>query len=95
MNIPGFVLAGLLTSAVACGGDDEPPRSPKEIVLERYPECADEISDTNPTVKDGVIQFGCHVEVDGPTYYLDAETGDLICKCSMICDAGCPPPAFR
>ena len=96
MNAFAAVGCGLVIAiAAGCGDDDPPPRSAKEIVLERFPECARWVSDTNPTVKDGVIQFGCNGLFDGPTYYLDARTGAVICTCSLGCSTGCPPPAFR
>lgn len=84
-----------LALAAGCGDDDDPPRSAKQIVRERFPECERHINDDNPIVKDGVIRFDCGVEVDGPAHYLDAETGDLICTCSWGCPDGCPPAPFR
>jgi hypothetical protein len=85
---------GLLGVGAACGADDDGGRSAKDIVRERFPECAGRIGDSNPTVREGVIQFDCGSEIDGPIYYLDAFSGALICQCSMLCDPDCPPPPF-
>ena len=84
MNTLAAMGCGLaIALAAGCGDDDDSPRSAKDIVLELFPDCARYVNDTNPIVKDGIIQFGCGVEFDGPMYYLDAETGSVLCMCSL------------
>ncbi len=86
----------IVVAGIGCASDDDsPPRSAKEIVLERFPECAGNVDEGNPTVKGKVIQFNCGIEFDGPAYYLDARTGALICTCRMVCEGNCPPAEFR
>jgi len=85
-----------IVALTACGDDDDPPRSARDIVQEHYPECLKADSDDNITVKDGVIRVNCAIEVDGPAHYLDAGSGVVLCSCSMGgCESNCPPPAFR
>jgi hypothetical protein len=93
-RIGSIASVSALVALAACASDEE-PRSAREIVTERFPECEHFISETNPRVEDGVMAFNCGVEVDGPIHYLDATTGELICTCSWGCPPDCPPPPFR
>ena len=47
----------------------------------------------------GIVAINCQAEVDGPFYYVDGRTGDIISTCGGECLFGscegmCPPPAW-
>lgn len=77
----------------------------KKMMREKYPECASFISDTNPLIKNGIIQFDCLSATDGPLYYHRLSDGSLISTCGgacmapdetqrKVCWTQCPPPDF-
>lgn len=95
--------------ASACGGAT-PEEHAQDLVRERYPDCARFITETNPSVKSGIIGFDCGSAVDGPAYYLRESDGSLISTCGGACMRGptqtepkqwedcqtkCPPPEFK
>lgn len=75
------------------------------LMLSLHPECGEYLSATNPEVKNGIVSFDCGAAVDGPHYYHDLATGDLVSTCGgacmdpddaqqTVCTMLCPPPAF-
>ena len=37
----------------------------------------------------GIIGVDCNSDVDGPYYYIDEKTGQIISKCGGYCEVGC------
>ncbi|RJQ37345.1 hypothetical protein C4552_01100 [Candidatus Parcubacteria bacterium] len=47
----------------------------------------------------GIVAINCHAEMDGPFYYVDEATGDIISTCGGeclfgTCEGQCPPAAW-
>ncbi len=74
-------------------------------MLERYPECSSHVTKDDLEVKNGIVRFNCGAEVDGPEYYINLDSGELVSSCGgacmdpdpeqhRVCQTMCPPPLF-
>ena len=95
-----LLLSALAFSGCRRDGEDSEPVDIEAYVAEHYPDCSP------PVICRELVYVNCGEEVDGPSYYLDKETGRRISICggacwatqgeqAEVCRTLCPPKEWN
>ncbi len=97
-----FIISGCNSSEVS---NEDQGFDINSFIQENYGGCLSPFDQKNPYFCKDIVFVDCGSAVDGPSYYLNKNTGELISTCGgacwgatgegrRVCETLCPPPEW-